>query len=347
MPRAKATNNNAHMIHRYLQDVRHSRGRSEATMDQIAASLADFLEVVGGKDFHLFKPAWAIKYKEVLDSRISKRTGTILSQASIIARLQHLESFFAWLSEQQSYRSRICSTDVSYFKPSLHSNRAAVSRPRRQIPTIEQLVHIMASMPIESEIGLRNRALIAFILLTGARADAAASFALGNLNIGARTAFFDGRTSRTKNRKGYTADFFPVGEIVEGYLIEWERYLRVEKLFGNGDPLFPATRLVNAEGRLFDAAGLSRTFWKSSEPVRRIFKEACEAAGLPYFNPHSVRTTIGLLGQKLCKTAEEVKVWSQNMGHESVDTTFRNYGHVNPERQAEIMKKLRRKRGDD
>ena len=73
----------------------------------------------------------------------------------------------------------------------------------------------------------------------------------------------------------------------------------------------------------------------------------CERAGLPYFNPHSARITIGLLGQKLCKTAEEVKVWSQNMGHESVDTTFRNYGYVNPERQAEIMKKLRKKRGDD
>jgi hypothetical protein len=35
---------------------------------------------------------------------------------------------------------------------------------------------------------------------------------------------------------------------------------------------------------------------------------------LPYFNPHSFRKTLALLGGRICKTPEEYKAWSQNLG---------------------------------
>jgi hypothetical protein len=47
-----------------------------------------------------------------------------------------------------------------------------------------------------------------------------------------------------------------------------------------------------------------------------VFKEAFENAGLPSFNPHSFRKTLAQLGQKKCHTMEEMKAWSQNLGHE-------------------------------
>jgi hypothetical protein len=37
---------------------------------------------------------------------------------------------------------------------------------------------------------------------------------------------------------------------------------------------------------------------------------------------------------------EEFKVWSQNLGHESILTTFSSYGEVSAYRQAEIMREL-------
>jgi hypothetical protein len=46
------------------------------------------------------------------------------------------------------------------------------------------------------------------------------------------------------------------------------------------------------------------------------------------------------LGEKLCKSPEEFKAWSQNMGHEGVLTTFTSYGEVSRERQAHIIKSL-------
>jgi hypothetical protein len=69
-----------------------------------------------------------------------------------------------------------------------------------------------------------------------------------------------------------------------------------------------------------------------------IFKKAFASVGLPYFNPHSFRKTLGLLGGQQCKTPEEYKAWSQNLGHENVLTTFCSYGDVSGHRQSEIMR---------
>jgi integrase len=80
--------------------------------------------------------------------------------------------------------------------------------------------------------------------------------------------------------------------------------------------------------------------WSSAGPIRDIFKRAFAAAGLPYFNPHSFRKTLALLGGQICKSAEEYKAWSQNLGHENVLTTFSSYGDVARHRQAEIIRAL-------
>lgn len=52
--------------------------------------------------------------------------------------------------------------------------------------------------------------------------------------------------------------------------------------------------------------------YRSSQGIRTIFQSAFEAAGLPYFNPHSFRNTLVQLGQTLCRDAEQFKAWSQN-----------------------------------
>lgn len=117
-------------------------------------------------------------------------------------------------------------------------------------------------------------------------------------------------------------------------------YLRESKLWGNDDPLFPATKVAVAEERRFEVVGLKRKHWSTATPIRVIFREAFQAVGLPYFNPHSLRNTLVQLGQTCCRTPEEFKAWSQNLGHEEVLTTFRSYGAVATRRQGEIIRDL-------
>jgi integrase len=197
-------------------------------------------------------------------------------------------------------------------------------------------------MPTNSDIDCRNRALLAFTLLTGARDSAIASMKLKHVDMITGCIHQDAREVKTKFSKTFTTFFFPVGEEVCLIVSEWLAYLHQELLWGSDDPLFPATRVVQGPDHQFRASGLTRAHWRNATPIRRIFQEAFAGAGVPYFNPHSLRNTLVQLGQEVCRTPEEFKAWSQNLGHEKVLTTFLSYGEVACQRQGEIIKKLGR-----
>ncbi|MBM9538483.1 site-specific integrase [Desulfobulbus alkaliphilus] len=127
---------------------------------------------------------------------------------------------------------------------------------------------------------------------------------------------------QTKFSKTLTTYFFPVGKEIHEIVTEWVAYLRDEKLWGNDDPLFPATRIEVGASRHFEAAGLDRKHWSNASPIRKIFKNAFIDAGLDYSNPHSFRNTFVRFGEQVCKNPEQFKAWSQNLGHEKVLTTF-------------------------
>jgi hypothetical protein len=70
------------------------------------------------------------------------------------------------------------------------------------------------------------------------------------------------------------------------------------------------------------------------------FQAAFGRVGLPNYNPHGFRHILAVLGEKICRTPEEWKAYSQNFGHTSPMTTFNSYGPVAPHRQAEILNAL-------
>lgn len=61
-------------------------------------------------------------------------------------------------------------------------------------------------------------------------------------------------------------------------------------------------------------------------------------AGLPAFGPHSFRKTLGILANDFCKTPEQFKAWSMNLGHENIATTLSAYCPVSSTRQAELIR---------
>jgi len=169
---------------------------------------------------------------------------------------------------------------------------------------------------------------------------AIASLKLKHVDIDQRRLDQDARQVNTKFSKSFVTWFFPVGSDVEQVVRDWVHYLRQEKLWGLDDPMFPATKIVVGDTRHFEVSGLDHKHWSSAGPIRVIFKDAFTAASLPYFNPHSFRKTLALLGGQICKSPEEYKAWSQNLGHENVLTTFSSYGDVAGHRQAEIIRSL-------
>jgi integrase len=323
----------------YFEYLEGPRRMSPSSVDQVAAAISQFEQSTNFKDFRKFHIAQAVAFRERLQRHINPKTGRRLAKATIHSRLMALKAFMIWLAGRPRYKSQISYADADYFNDSANDERIAKAVRTRPVPSLDDIRTALAAMPLETVPERRDRAVVAFALASGARDNAIASFSLKHVDIAARTVFHDARDVRTKNAKTFISTFFPVGSDIDGIVAEWIREL-ARQGFGLDDPLFPVTKVAPGANRHFAAVGLERKHWRDAGAIRRIFKRAFERVGLPNFNPHSFRHTLAVLGEKICRTPEEWKAYSQNFGHSSPMTTFNSYGPVAPHRQAEILNSL-------
>ncbi len=331
---------NERIKRQYFAYLKEAKRHSEATVDAVAKALARFEADTKYRDFKKFHADLAVPFKRHLSEQKAQRSGEKLSKATLHSTLASLKAFFHWLAGQPGYKSRLQYSDADYFNLSEKEVRVATARRDQVGPTVGQVKHAITLMPFASPMEKRDRALMAFTLLTGARDSAIASMKLKHVDLVECSVFQDARDVNTKFSKTFTTHFFPVGDDVAAILKDWVAFLRVDLLWSNNDPLFPATRIEVGATRKFEAVGLERAHWRSAAAIRGVFKAAFVRAGLPYFNPHSFRNTLVRLGQDMCKTPEEFKAWSQNLGHDKVLTTFLSYGQVASPRQGEIIRGL-------
>ena len=336
----KSSASNERIKREYFIWLKEAKGRNEASIDGVAKAIDRFETYTKFRDFKQFHIEQARGFKANLTEQRNARTSEPLSAATLYSTLRALKSFFKWLADRPGYKSQICHADAEYFNLSEKETRVATAHRGKRTPTIEQILRVLQSMPAQSDIEKRDRALIAFTLLTGARDGATASFKLKHIDLIVSKIEQDAREVRTKSSKTFTTCFFPVGDSVRQIVVDWVNFLRTEKLWSDDDALFPATEMRNGADRRFEVVGLARKHWSDATAIRRIFKEAFANAGLPYFNPHSFRNTLAQLAYELRLGPEEFKVWSQNLGHDSILTTFSSYGEVSPYRQAETMREL-------
>lgn len=341
---AKYNANNLRIKRRFFSYLKEAKRQSQDSVDLAAWALQRFEVYNKHRDFKSFHHEQAIGFKNHLAGQNSQATGKKLSKGTLNTTLAHLKRFFQWLATQPGYKSKFSVTDGDYFNLSEKDCRIATARRPRPNPTMEQVRHVLGQMPATSEIERRNRAVVAFALLTGARDSAIASMKLKHVDMAAGSVFQDARDVKTKFSKSFTTFFFPVGDEVRQILAEWVEHLRVERLYGDDDPLFPATRMELGPTGQFQTGGIEPKHWSNATPIRSIFRESFVAAGLPYFNPHSLRTTLAQLGLRTCESAEHFKAWSQNFGHEHVLTTLTSYGTVETQRQGEIIQALDKKK---
>lgn len=340
---SKHRSDNLRIRRRYLVWLREARGYSEASVDKVAASVARYQAYLGAADFRQFHSERALGFKRHLAKARHVKSKAPLSRATLDATLRDVKNFMAWLADQPGYRSHVRHADAVYFTPDRKSARSAHQGLWKPHPSADQLCHAIEQMPIQTIYQRRDRALMAFLCLTGSRETAAMTIRLNHVDLTQACVHFDARTVETKFGKSFTTSFFPVGASIIRFLADWIAELKRDQLWGPTDPLFPKTCVGRGPTGDFAATGFLRAPWRSPARVVKIFKSAFTAVGLPPFSPHRVRDTLVELASAYCSTPEEFKSWSQNAGHEDVLTTFRSYGSVAPGRQAEVMARLRRK----
>lgn len=340
---AKRNSDNLRIKLKYSIWRQDARGLAVSSIDRSAAAITLYDDWLDGKDFRAFHPERARAFKRYLGGLRNERTGAQLGDSTINSALRELKAFFNWLADQPGYKSRITRSDVDYLTPDRKSENARRRSLWQPHPSPEQVLRSLSQMPVETAIKRRNRALVAILFLSGSREETAISLEPGHVDLAYSCVQFDGRVMNTKFGKSFTTAFYPFDPRFEGIVSDWIAELRGNHFFANADPLFPKTQVGLGPTGKFAAAGISRDPWAGASGAAKIFKEAFANAGFPPFSPHKVRDTVADLARQHCRTPEDYKAWSQNMGHNDVLTTFRSYELVAPGRQMELMRRFRAK----
>lgn len=335
---AKANAANERVKREYFRYLKDARGRDDATIDSVAKALARFEESTRAKDFRKFHREQAMAFKARLAAANNVRTGERLSKATMLSTLRELKAFFFWLAHLPGFKSQIAYADADYF--SMAEKDVAVARARREkrVPTPDQVRHVLANMAAATVLERRDRALVAFAAMTGARVSALATFQLGHVDLSKGFVEQDARSVHTKFAKTFRTYFMPVVDGALEIVCAWVEERWRDHLCAPADPLFPATAMGLGEAGSFAAVGIAPRGWTTTSPIRDIFRRAFAAAVLPYYNPHTFRDMLVHYAMALDLSPEQMKAWSQNLGHADVLTTFTSYGCVPVHRQGTLIK---------
>ena len=235
---------NERIKRKYFAFLKEAKRHSEPTVDAAAKALSRFEAYTRYRDFKAFHFEQAVAFKKHLAEQKGQQSGEKLSKATLHATLTQLKRFFQWLAWQPGYKSRVQYADAEYFNLSDKDTRIATAKRQQRVPTLEQIKHVINKMPADTEIERRNRALVAFTLLTGARDSAIASLKLKHVDLVAGCVNQDAREVEDQIQQDLQYILLPGGRGCSRPIVsEWVSFLRDEKLWGNDDPLFPATMI--------------------------------------------------------------------------------------------------------
>ena len=333
----KINEENERIKRRYLQYLKTANRKDANTVHKAAEGILRFEASTNFLSFKRFHIEQVIKFQDRIKSETSKTTGKQLSKSTISAVLAANKAFFFWLAGQDGYKSRIRYSDADYFNMDAKGQRVASTTRETPYPSMEMARHAFNYMPEGSVIERRNKALFAFLMLTGARDGATASLRLKHINMIDGYVYQDAREVKTKNSKTITTYFLPVGADYLTCFEGWVDYLKRDALFGPDDPLSPPPVVKPFDGE-FKVAGLKRTHYRNANAIRAAIKQAFTSADLPPFTPHAFRKTLVKWADTFYPTREAFKAFSQNIGHSNVVTTISAYCPVSLERQAELIR---------
>lgn len=325
---------------KYFGWMKDAIGFSEATISSMEKALWLYEDFTRDADFAEFSQRKAVGFKEWLSER--KHNGNPISAVTIYHYLRHMKSFLTWLSGQPGYKSRISLDSVSYLTLDRKTVREVTSARIVEFPSLEYVKRLVDSIEIITEIDQRDRAIIAFLLLSGMRDKAVATLPLGCFDTESLKITQDPKYGvDTKFGKVIQSTLLKFDERLVEYVVEWANYLKSSKVFSGSNPLFPRSKVrQTADGLTFESREVEPVFWKGTGPIRQIVKARADKAGLQYYHPHTFRHAAVHLALRRCHNAEEMRAVSQNLGHENIGTTLLTYGKLDDHRVNEIIDQI-------
>ena len=235
-------------------------------------------------------------------------------------------AFFAWARERFPERYAELRSD---YVAGLRLKRGPGRVVEQKLYTLEQVQRLVDFTP-ESRIERRERAMAAFLFLSGMRAGAFVSLPVRSVELDYRPAGSNQTMImvhqwpdwgvRTKNRKAANTYLLPHPEL-EG-LREIVRAWHREVEAGVGS-LGMWWALLDADGETFSLDQVPGDNRRNGLGTR--LRWLCEKRGVPYMSPHKMRRGHTVWAEAQCRSVAEFKAVSQNLMHESMAITDARY----------------------
>jgi len=327
-----SSHKNAKIIRRYIGYLQDAKKRSESTIRAVEKSIRLFEMFTKDADFASFNRSKAKDFaKQLANGGASAR--------KMYHTFNHLKAFFRWLAYQSGYKSRIDISDIDYLSLDRKSMQELNSVKPVNWPSKEYVVSLVRSIEGISEIEMRDRALISFLLLSGMRDRAVATLPIGCFDTESLEVFqYHDKGVATKFSKRFVSKLFVFDDELLDHVNGWVKHLLSKLQFTQADPLFPKTQIkLNRNTNEFGVAGVEPVFWTTAGPIREILKKRSLETGLPYFKPHAFRHATSQLALRQCASPEEIRAVSQNLGHENIGTTLTSYGKLTEDRIGRVI----------
>jgi site-specific recombinase XerD len=253
--------------------------------------------------------AWGLQHPAAVDRRVLRRYLADLDErgyarSTIARRVASLRGFYALLE-----RRGMVAEDPATL---LSAPRQGRHLPR--VLRVDEIDRLLAAPPLDTPVGVRDRALLELLYASGARVAEACGLDLDALALGEEVVRLTG--------KGGKERIVPLGEpavdAVHTYLTSARPALAAGRR--PGEPT-TAALLLNRRGQRL-----------GTRDARTAVQRAATAAGLGHVTPHTLRHSVAT---HLLESGADLRMVQELLGHASLATTQR-YTHLSRGRLREV-----------
>lgn len=285
------------LIERFLNHIDQSNSGSSHTHDAYRRDIeefADFLNQEGVSGFEAVDRIVVSDYIIFLRNKFTKQGP--LKNTSIARKLSSLRSFYTYLNEYVG----INNSPFTYIK---------APKSAKKIPEFlfyDEVDYLLSSIDVESDDGIRNRALFEMMYACGLRVSEVVELQLDQIDFSEEVLFVTG-----KGDKQRVVPFYPeLTELVQTYL----KKVRSKWVFdAKNKHVF-----VNQRGNALTARG-----------IQYLLNKEVDKSGLSMnVHPHMLRHSFAT---HLLDNGADLRIVQELLGHSSLSTT-QIYVHVTQER---------------
>jgi integrase len=310
---------------------------SEKTIDRHLAAIRLGEELMGGKAFDQLTTRDVAKVRDYLKQCLEARDDTAKSQSTVSHTASHLADFLVWLLKQDGHK-RLPKDLPDYLKLPKAAYAAALPRPSKAYPDLDEAEALLSAMPSKSIMHRRARAIFAIAFLGGLRAETIVSLRLCHFDAERKVIVQDATIVRAKNGKSNIVNWFPIADCFKEEVQRWVISMRALGCH-DGDALFPSEMWLGSPRSISVAGRELIEPMATPHAVAEAFRIACRAVEQKY-SPHSAKHTLAAERDRRPLTSIQRKAWSDALGHENEATTERHYGKLSDERRCELFEEM-------